>query len=132
MSRQNVEVLVGHAQDISIKAKNHQLVNEAVFPMVEMVSPKQKITIYDRDEQFQSGAHERAPGRAVRRPARGSGRRFQGRRTGLDEPGAYRLTAQTGRVLRHKQPGWAAAAASADGDRQGRTGRSGRSGCRGR
>lgn len=66
MSRQNVEVLVGHAQDISIKFSDSMLINTEVFPMLEMVSPKMKITRYKRGEQFQSGAHERQPGTEIR------------------------------------------------------------------
>lgn len=66
MSRQNVEVLVGHAQDISIKFQDSMLINTEVFPMLEMISPKMKITLYKRGEQYQSGAHERQPGTEIR------------------------------------------------------------------
>ena len=66
MARQNVEVLVGHAQNISIKYSNNALINTEVFPMVDLQAPTQKITRYNRGEQFQTGAHERQPGTEIR------------------------------------------------------------------
>jgi hypothetical protein len=66
MSGQNVEVLVGHAQDISVKFHDSELINKEVFPMIELMSPKQKITRYNKGEQFQSGASERAPGTRIK------------------------------------------------------------------
>lgn len=62
MSGQNVEVLTGHLQNVSIKYKNAQLINTEIFPMLDMPSPTMKITKYERGQQFQSGARERAPG----------------------------------------------------------------------
>ena len=63
---QNVEVLVGHAQQISIKFEDSDLINLDVFPFVDMMSPNMKITRYNRGEQFQSGAAERKPGTEIR------------------------------------------------------------------
>jgi len=63
---QNVEVLVGHAQQISIRFSDDELINLDVFPFVDMMSPNMKITRYNRGEQFQSGAAERKPGTEIR------------------------------------------------------------------
>lgn len=66
MSRQNVEILIGHAQNVSIKFSDNELINTEVFPIVDMKSPKMKFTRYKRGEQYQSGAHERQPGTEIR------------------------------------------------------------------
>ena len=65
MSGQNVETLIGHAQDISTKYKNGMLINTEVAPMYDMIAPNMKITQYQRGQQFQSGAKLREPGTKI-------------------------------------------------------------------
>lgn len=62
----NVEVLDGHLQEMSIKFKSDDLINTEVAPIIDMMNPKMKITKYKRGEQYQSGAEARQPGSKIK------------------------------------------------------------------
>lgn len=65
MPNQDVEVLTGYANDLSIKYHNATHINTDVAPIVEMVSPKMKFATYNRGPQYQSGAALRKPGTRI-------------------------------------------------------------------
>jgi len=65
MGRQNVQIITGYAQDISIKFSDQDLKNAEIAPILDMISPKMKITQYQRGEQFQSGRSKRQPGTEI-------------------------------------------------------------------
>lgn len=66
MGRQQVDVITGHAQDISIKFRDSMMINTEVFPMLDTVSPSMKITRYKRGQQYQSASEERKPGTEIK------------------------------------------------------------------
>jgi len=65
MPRQNVDIITGYAQDISIKYRDNMLQNTEIAPILDMKSPTMKIVRYKRGQQFQSGRSKRQPGTEI-------------------------------------------------------------------
>jgi len=65
MGRQNVDIITGYAQDISIKFSDNELKNTEIAPILDMKAPGMKITRYQRGEQYQSGRAKRQPGTEI-------------------------------------------------------------------
>lgn len=71
---QNVQTIVGFAQQVSIKFKHADHINLDVAPMLDMVSPSMKILTYNRGEMFQTNRVKRQPGTEI--PTTRAGRSF--------------------------------------------------------
>ena len=55
-------IITGHLQNVSIQAVNADLINEKVFPLLDMPTDRAKIMVYNRGDQFRSGRKTRARG----------------------------------------------------------------------
>lgn len=62
---QNVDVITGYAQNISIKYKHADNIAGDVAPLLDMPMPSMKILTYNRGEQFQTNRKRRQPGTVI-------------------------------------------------------------------
>jgi hypothetical protein len=71
MGRQNVDIITGYAQNVSIKFDSQEFMNKEIAPILDMKSPKMKIATYNQGDQFRTAAKRREPGTEIETSKRG-------------------------------------------------------------
>lgn len=62
---QNVDVLTGYLQNVSVKFHDSLMIADQIFPRIDMPAPKMKILKYSRGSQYQTSAQQRDPGTEI-------------------------------------------------------------------